>query len=120
MCVHVNMSFIFYLFLLSKRYRQLFDRNIVEEEFKTMTTSNQPSIYDIEMDCFGSSLDRLATTGLNSCVAIVAFLNPDKHIFVEHKSDIYWPKTLNLENSRICFENIANNISKILPESDIT
>ncbi|CAF5085811.1 unnamed protein product [Rotaria magnacalcarata] len=84
-----------------------------------MATSNSSSILDIQMDYFGSSLDRRATTGLNTCVAIVVFLNPGGHICVEHRSDVYFSKDLNLQNVGLCFENICKHIARISPESNI-
>ncbi|CAF4608829.1 unnamed protein product [Rotaria socialis] len=84
-----------------------------------MATSNSLSILDIQMDHFGSSPDRIATKGLNSCVAIVVFLNPGGRIFVEHRSDVYFPNDLNLQNLDRCFENICKHIEIISPESNI-
>jgi hypothetical protein len=76
-------------------------------------------IYDIDMDHFGQSDDRLATTGLASCIGFVVILNDGQNVFVEHRSDIYLPTTINLENIRSCFKNVAKHIFEILPTSNI-
>ncbi|CAF3771105.1 unnamed protein product [Rotaria socialis] len=118
MCMHVYVI-VFSRFFLSKRYRSLFERSIIEKKLQAMATSNSLSILDIQMDHFGSSPDRIATKGLNSCVAIVVFLNPGGRIFVEHRSDVYFPNDLNLQNLDRCFENICKHIEIISPESNI-
>ncbi|CAF3112400.1 unnamed protein product [Rotaria socialis] len=84
------------------------------------STTNDQLINDIEMDHFGCSTHRLSTTGINSCVSFIILLNHGEHIFMEHRSDVYFPTLLNMENVRLCFENIAEHICRIQPQSDVT
>jgi hypothetical protein len=66
------------------------------------------------MDYFGQSDDRLATTGLASCIVFVIILNHGQNIFLEHRSDAYLPATINFESLRVCFKNVAKHIFEIL------
>ncbi len=77
-------------------------------------------INDIDMDHFSSSTDWLGTAGIGPCVGFMILLNNNEHIFIEHRSDIYFPSELNLDNVRLCFKNIVKHVSTILPESSIT
>jgi hypothetical protein len=84
------------------------------------TTIKNELINDIKMDHFSYSSDRLGTTGVNSCVGFVVFLNNNQNVFIEHRTDVYFPEELSLENIRLCFENVATHIFKVLPESHVT
>ncbi|CAF1284584.1 unnamed protein product [Rotaria magnacalcarata] len=84
------------------------------------STTNDQLINNIEMDHFGCSTHRLSTTGINSCVSFIILLNHGEHIFMEHRSDVYFPTLLNMENVRLCFENIAEHLCRIQPQSDVT
>jgi len=75
------------------------------------------------MDYFGiSTYDRLATTGVGPCIGFVVILNTDddRQVFIEHRSDTYFPAILTLHNVRLCFQNLAKHIVQLRPEFDIT
>ncbi len=78
------------------------------------------SINDIEMDHFGSGIDYLATTGLGPCVGFLVLLDNNQHIFIEHRSSLYLPPSINLATVRLCFQNVAKHVSELLPTSNIT
>ncbi len=77
-------------------------------------------ISDIDMDNFGQSSYRLATTGVSTCVGFIVFLDNSEGVFLEHRSDLFLPTTINLETVRLCFKNIAKHISNLFPTSAIT
>jgi hypothetical protein len=77
-------------------------------------------ISDIEMDHFGSGADSLATTGLGPCIGFLILLDHGQHIFLEHRSPVYLPPKINSASVRLCFANVANHVSEMLPQSTIT
>ncbi|CAM4777499.1 unnamed protein product [Rotaria magnacalcarata] len=78
------------------------------------------SINDIELDHFGSGIDYLATTSLGPCIGFVVLLDNNQHIFIEHRSPAYLPPSINLATVRLCFQNVAKQVSDLLPTSSIT
>jgi len=74
------------------------------------------------MNYFGISTDRLVTTGVGPCVCFSVILNSadDKQIFIEHRSDAYFPSSLTLNNVRLYLQNVAEHIVQLCPEPDIT
>ncbi|CAF3704474.1 unnamed protein product [Adineta steineri] len=77
-------------------------------------------INDINVDHFGCSNDRLGSTGITTCIGFIVTFNNGEDVFIEHKSNILFPKVVTLENMRICFKNIAKYIYDVLPTSTIT
>jgi hypothetical protein len=71
------------------------------------------TINDIEMDHFGLAIDYLATKGLGPCIGFIVLSNNCQHIFIEHRSDIYFPRAINLDNVRLCFNNIAQHTTYV-------
>ena len=78
------------------------------------------SINDIDMDDYGQSDDRLATTGVSPCLGFVVILDHGQNIFIEHQSDVSLPVEMNLENVRSCLKDVANHVFEVLPTSNIT
>jgi len=62
----------------------------------------------------------LATTGVARCICFIVILNDAEEVFIEHRSDIFFPAQLKLENVGLCFQNLAEHINEILPTSNIT
>jgi len=62
------------------------------------------------MNYFGISTDRLVTTGVGPCVCFSVILNSadDKQIFIEHRSDAYFPSSLTLNNVRLYYKMLLN------------
>jgi hypothetical protein len=79
-----------------------------------------PLIENIEMDHFGFSKGRLATKGIAPCIGFIVILNDAEEVFIEHRSDIFFPAKLKLKNVGLCFQNLAEHISEVLPTSNIT
>jgi hypothetical protein len=77
-------------------------------------------INDIEMEHFGCNTHWLGTTGINSCIASIILLNNNQNIFIEHRSDIYLPVEINLDNVRLWFENVAKHASTSVSGAKIT
>jgi hypothetical protein len=78
------------------------------------------SINDIEMDHFGSGIDYLATTCIGPCIGSHVLLDNNQHIFIEHRSSVYLPPSINLATVRLYFQNVAKHVSDLLPTSSIT
>jgi hypothetical protein len=64
----------------------------------------------ILMDCFGSSNDFLSTTGVGPCVGFVVLLANGQNIFIEHRTDMYLPRGMNINNVRLCFNPLSPSI----------
>ncbi|CAF5021126.1 unnamed protein product, partial [Rotaria sp. Silwood1] len=65
-------------------------------------------------------IDYLATTDLGPCIGFVVLLDNNQHIFIEHRSSVYLPSSINLVTVRLCFQNVAKHVSDLLPTSSIT
>jgi hypothetical protein len=85
-----------------------------------LSTREEIAVQDIDMDHFGCSNDLLGTTCLNLCVGFIVFLNNNENLFVEHRSDVFFPSDLNFHNVQLCFKNIAKHIHKLSTACHIT
>ncbi|CAF1613503.1 unnamed protein product, partial [Rotaria magnacalcarata] len=68
----------------------------------------------------GIPKNRLATTGVGSCIGFIAFLNNGEDIFIEHLSDISRPTIINIDSIREYFEDISEHIDDAFPHGNIT
>ena len=84
-------------------------------------TSNIPTgtIEMVDMDCYGSSKNCLATRGVGPCVCFIVVFNNEAEVFLEHRSDIFFPAKPSLINIDLCLQNLAEHINEILPTSNI-
>ena len=78
------------------------------------------AIFDVDMDHFDCSKDSLATTGVNTCICFVIILDTDQHVFIEHRSDPYFPSVITSENVPLCLKNVAEHVHAMKPKSNIT
>jgi len=78
------------------------------------------TINDIEMDHFGCGIDFLASKSVGPCIGFVVLLDHGQHIFVEHRSPNFIPTKVNLNNTRLCLQNVAKHVSDSFPTSSIT
>jgi hypothetical protein len=62
------------------------------------------------MDYFGSSDNRLGTTGINTCIGFIVIFNHGGHVFIEHRTAIHFPSQLSISNIRSFFKNIVEHI----------
>jgi len=67
----------------------------------------------IDIDHFGSAVERLGTTGVRPCVGIIVIADNNQCLFIEYRSDAYLPAVINLNNIHLCFENTATHISEV-------
>jgi hypothetical protein len=93
---------------------------LLKKRLTMSTTEKEEKINDIEMEHFGCSNDWLSTTGVNTCVGFIVFLNNGENVLIEHWSDISFPETLNINNVRSCFKKIARHIDKLFEHSNVT
>jgi hypothetical protein len=52
----------------------------------------------------------LCAAGVGPYVGFVVILNNGQDVFIEHRSDTFFPVEINLKNVRACFKNIAEHI----------
>jgi hypothetical protein len=77
------------------------------------------SIANIEIDHFGCIADRVATKNIGRCICFITILNDGK-VFVEHRSDIFFPSEITSDNVALWIENLAEHIVQAAPGSNIT
>ncbi|CAF1531723.1 unnamed protein product [Adineta ricciae] len=68
-------------------------------------------IRNVGMDKYNSVAGSLASTGANTCVAVIVFFHENNNIFIEHRNS--FPQPLSNNSMKRCLQYVASHIDDI-------